>query len=169
MEETTQIVYEKLVASLRDLIRIYRSLLEVVRKEKEILVAASLDELNENNRTKEAMLLKIKGTEQLRSKYVSLIANQEKLNEPSLLDLAVHLGGAQGDELRKLHSVLVLLLTRVQEFNKQNEILVNSALETVTGAMRNVREELADKSTYKRGGTIDKELHEAGHLVRREI
>jgi flagellar biosynthesis/type III secretory pathway chaperone len=161
--------YAKLIDNLQEMIRVYRTLLDTVRHEKDILVSARLDELNENNRSKEAMLIKARGLEQTRIKLVSLIAKDERLTEPSLLALALHYEGERGDELRRLHSVLVLLLRRVQELNKQNEILVRSALETVTGAMHQVREGLADKSTYKRGGAIDRELHETGHMVRREI
>ena len=55
--------YIKLVSSIKELIKYYRALLQVVRKEKEILVSADLDLLNENNRTKEELLLKIRSKE----------------------------------------------------------------------------------------------------------
>ena len=50
---------QKLIQTLEEQIKVYRHLLEVVRKEKDILISANLDDLNENNRAKEAMLLKI--------------------------------------------------------------------------------------------------------------
>ena len=57
---------EMLTVTLEDLIKVYRNLLETVRKEKDILVSTKLDELNENNRTKEAMLVKIRALEEQR-------------------------------------------------------------------------------------------------------
>ncbi|MEQ1666248.1 MAG: hypothetical protein ABL927_12830, partial [Bdellovibrionales bacterium] len=49
-------LYKKLELSLNELIKVYRHLLGVVRKEKDILVSANLNDLNENNKSKEAML-----------------------------------------------------------------------------------------------------------------
>ena len=47
MSHTTSTYFNKLTENLEDQIKIYRHLLEIVRKEKDILVAAELDELNE--------------------------------------------------------------------------------------------------------------------------
>ena len=57
-----------LISILDEQIRVYRHLLECVRKEKDILDSANLDDLNENNRTKEAFLLKIRALETQRSR-----------------------------------------------------------------------------------------------------
>ena len=46
----------KLVNNLEDLIKQYRLLLDVVRKEKDLLIAADIEKLNENNQSKEALI-----------------------------------------------------------------------------------------------------------------
>lgn len=170
MKSATKESFHKLVMNLEDQIKIYRSLLEVVRKEKDILVSANLDDLTENNKTKEAMLLKLKGLESSRIRYTAEVASAEGLasEAPRLVDLAIHFGGEVGERLRNLHSVLELLLKRVQEYNQQNEKLVNSALEKITGAMNAIRDTLTEKPTYEKKGQMAGPGTQSGQLVSRE-
>lgn len=159
-----------LVRLLEEQITLYRHLLDVVRKEKEVLISAELDELNETNRTKEAMLLKIRGLEQQRIKAAAEVAEQLGLNSenPRLLEIAKRLDSAEADRVRNIHSVLELLLKRVQEFNGQNEVLVQSALQNVTGAMNAIRGSIQEKPTYQRKGDVGPGHTPSGSLVRRE-
>ena len=160
----------KLVTLLEEQITLYRHLLEVVRKEKDILISANLDDLNETNRTKEAMLLKIRAIEAQRVKAASDVAQDLGLSpeNPRLLEMAIYLPDEAGDRLRSIHSVLELLLKRVQELNGQNEVLVQSALVNVTGAMNSIRGTLQDKPKYQRHGDVDPGVTPSGQLVRRE-
>lgn len=163
--------FNKLVNTLEDQIKVYRNLLDVVRREKEILVSANLDELNENNKSKEAMLLKIRGLETVRIRCASELSTTIGLTTepPRLLEMANHVPEAMGERLRNLHSVLDLLLKRVQEYNKQNEVLVQSALNNITGAMKAIRDTLQDKPTYQRKGELSQAAPGAsGQLVQRE-
>lgn len=163
--------YFELVKLLEEQIRVYRGLLDVVRKEKDILVASNLDELTENNRSKEAMLLKIRGIEAQRIKVaaeLTEIVGGDK-DQPRLLELARAFNSDKGDKLRSMHSVLDLLIKRIQEHNAQNEVLVNSALQNITGAMKAVREVLQEKTTYQRKGEVAVSPAASGQLVRREV
>lgn len=164
--------FNKLVSTLEDQIKVYRNLLEVVRREKEILVSANLDDLNENNKSKEAMLLKVRGLETVRMRCASELSSELGLSpeQPRLLEMAIHLPEAMGERLRNLHSVLDLLLKRVQEYNKQNEVLVQSALNNITGAMKAIRDTLQDKPTYQRKGEMSQTAPGAsGQLVQKEV
>ena len=158
-----------LIATLEEQIRVYRHLLDCVRKEKEILVAANLDDLNENNRTKEALLIKVRALEAQRLELAAKVSQELGINheEPRLLEIARHLGSDLADKLRNIHSVLELLLKRVQEFNKQNESLVQAALSNITGAMNAIKGTLADKATYQKKGEVEG-ITSAGQLVSRE-
>jgi flagellar biosynthesis/type III secretory pathway chaperone len=162
--------YIKLSDNLEEQIRIYRHLLEVVRKEKEILISANLDDLNENNKTKEAMLIKIKSLEIVRLRAASELATHLGLTpeQPRLLEMAVRMGDVSGDKLRNLHAVLDLLIKRIQEYNKQNESLVQSALNNITGAMKAIRDTLQDKPTYQKKGEVAQATASSGQLVSKE-
>ena len=159
----------RLVTVLEEQIKVYRTLLEVVRKEKEILVSANLDDLNENNRSKEAMLLKIRSLESERLKCAAELSQALNLTaeSPRLLDIAKRLDLDGGDKLRNLHSVLELLLRRVQEYNRQNETLVQNALSNITGAMNSIRGTLQEKPTYQKKGEVEGHAS-SGQLVSRE-
>lgn len=162
---------QQLIQTLEEQVKVYRHLLEVVRKEKDILISANLDDLNENNRTKEAMLLKIRALEAERIKETALICSKLNLTqeEPRLLDIARSLGGEAAERLRSIHSVLELLLRRVQEYNQQNELLVQSALANITGAMNAIKGTLQEKTTYQRKGEVAAQPAAlAGQLVSRE-
>jgi flagellar biosynthesis/type III secretory pathway chaperone len=167
--QAAKILVTALIAVLEEQIRVYRHLLEIVRKEKDILVAASLDELNENNRAKEAMLIKIRALETDRLvKAQSLFAElQLKGEHPRLLEMARYLDTESADKLRNIHSVMELLLKRVQEYNKQNEALVQAALSNITGAMNEIKGTLAEKPTYQKKGEVEG-VTQAGQLVSRE-
>lgn len=158
-----------LVSVLEEQIKVYRHLLEVVRKEKDILVAANLDDLNENNKAKEAMLLKIRALEIQRLKCATDTSSALGLSAdaPRLLEIAKHLSTEAGDKLRNLHSVLELLLRRVQEYNRGNEVLVQSALSNITGAMNAIKGTLQEKATYQKKGEVEGHAS-SGQLVSRE-
>ncbi len=156
---------------LDEQIKVYRLLLEVVRREKEILVSARLDELNENNRSKESLLMKAKDLEMRRLHEATKVAQslgfpQDK--EPRLLEMAHLVDPATAERLRSIHSVLDLLLKRVQSYNSQNENLVQSALENITGAMKALRDTLKEGPTYQRRGEKDSQMGASGQLVSRE-
>lgn len=174
MGEMNSLAYQDkldaLVTVLEEQIKVYRHLLEVVRKEKEILVAANLDDLNENNRTKEAMLIKVRGLETQRLAHaheVYLALGLEGGENARLLEIARHVPEEQADKLRNIHSVLDLLLRRVQEYNRQNETLVNSALQNITGAMKEIKSTLEEKPTYQKKGEVEGHSS-SGQLVSRE-
>ncbi len=163
--------FKILSENLDEQIRVYRSLLEIVRRERDILKSVNLDDLNENNRSKEAHLVKLRSLENARliaAKDLAQIINVAE-EQSSLLAIAKLLPAPESDKLRSQHSVLSLMLKRVQEFNKQNETLVNSALEKITGAMRAIRDTLQESPTYRKGGERTAVPGTSGHLVRKEV
>lgn len=160
----------QLIQTLDEQIKVYRHLLEVVRKEKEILVSANLDDLSENNKSKEAMLLKVRSLETDRLSLAKQVSEGLGIDaqNPRLLEIAKYVAPEMADKLRNMHSVLELLLRRVQEHNKKNEVLVQSALANITGAMTNLKNVLEEKKTYKRKGDLGKSSNIAGQLVSKE-
>lgn len=150
-------LYIDLLECLENQVKVYRALLDVVRREKEILVASRLDELNENNKSKDAMLIRIRSLENQRMKCARDLAQAigADLDNPRLLDIANHSDVKWVDRLRNMHSVLELLVRRVSEVNKQNEELVQAALTNITGAMEAIRDGLKPKQqTYGPKGNI---------------
>lgn len=169
-ETSGRVFYTDLLECLDNLVKVYRSLLEVVRKEKEILVASRLEDLNENNKTKDAMLVRIRSLENQRMKCARDLARAvgADIEQPRLLDIASRCDGEWADKLRNMHSVLDLLVRRVADVNKQNEELVQAALHNITGAMEAIRDGLKPKPVYARQGAIVEQKADGGNIVSRE-
>jgi hypothetical protein len=164
-------LYRELNESLEGLVKHYRQLLELVRKEKDILVGAKLDELNDNNKAKDGMLVRIRSLENTRMKVARELAQKigVDVEAPRLLDMATRFDGERSDKLRTLHATLDLLVKRVSDVNKQNEELVQAALNNITGAMEAIRDTLQEKPTYaKQGAMAAAPSSAAGRLVSRE-
>jgi flagellar biosynthesis/type III secretory pathway chaperone len=170
MKPESQESYQRLEKTLDELIKVYRHILQVVRLERDILISANLNELHENNKTKEVSFLKSRQLEDDRQKAARDLAASEHLPESTkLLEFSRHLGGTEGERLRSRHSVLELLLKRVREHNQHNEMLVKSALDNVTGAIGSIRDQLRDKPTYKKSGGVTSRPAESGQLVSKEV
>lgn len=163
-------LYNELSECLEGLVKVYRSLLDIVRKEKEILVASRLDELNENNKSKDAMLIRIRSLENHRTKCARDLAQAvgADTEQPRLLDIANRCETVWSDRLRNLHSTLDLLVRRVAEVNKQNEELVQAALNNITGAMEAIRDGLKPKPTYGPKGSMSTQKGDSPQLVSKE-
>lgn len=175
---------QELVQVLDRLVKVYRLLLETVRREKEHLITAQIEELSKNNHTKDLSLRKAHALERERQKVVGelmrelrLKPNTEKGQGTTLLELATHFAGPEGEELRSKHAVLELIMKRLTEHNKENEALALSALKSVTGAMDSIRDTLQEKVTYQRPAygagdkknTAQKNSHSSGQLVRKQV
>lgn len=171
MDLKTKELYNGLTECLDNLVKVYRSLLEVVRREKEILTSSKLDELTENNKAKDAMLVRIRSLENSRLKLARELAGAvgADTESPRLLEIATRIESVSADKLRNLHSVLDLLVRRVSEVNKQNEELVQSALSNITGAMEAIRDTLEVKPTYGQKGSMAAIKNEGGSIVRKEV
>lgn len=170
MDQAVQQTYTKLEASLEELTKSYRHLLELVRKEKEILIAADREKLEENNQLKEAAIFKLRAQDSLRSRYATELASLIKADteHPRLLEIATLLGGQEADRLRTLHSALDMLTKRITDLNKENEEYAQAALKNLGGALNNIKETLTGKNTYARKGQQKMGPDTAGHFVSKE-
>ncbi len=171
MDALVERAYLKLKGNLEDLTKLYRTLLDTVRKEKEIYLKADLKELHEINQGKETLLMKIKMVDTLRIKHAQELAVQigADSENPRLLDIAKYLQGEAADRLRGLHAALDLLLKRLTEINKENEEYAQKALSTLNGAMTNIKETLSGKKTYEKKGQMKSGPDQAGNFVRKEV
>lgn len=170
METAKDRLYVKLVSNLEDLVKIYRTLLDLVRREKDYLLQADLENIQEINVAKESLIFKSKALENQRIRFARELAEVvgADADSPRLLDLASHFSGEQGDRLRNIHSALDLLVRRLTEINKENQEYAESALGVLNGAMESLREKVQGRSTYQRKGKIEKSGNKAASLVSKE-
>jgi hypothetical protein len=171
MEQAHEKIYNKLVTNLEDLTKIYRNVLELVRKEKELLIDAKIDELNDSNKQKELMLYKLKQLDLQRERIARELAHVVGADSqnPRLLELAQKMGGEAGDKLRMLHSTLEILIKRITELNRDNEQYAQAGLERLNGAIGNIKETLVSKTGYEKKGKVTRTTDTSGNLVRKEV
>lgn len=171
IEAVTERAYQKLEANLEELTKIYRTLLDVVRKEKEYLLNADREALELNNITKEELLFKLRAQDALRSRYAMDLATVvgADIENPRLLELAQKMGSnPAADRLRIQHSALDMLIKRITEINKENESYTQNALKTLNGALNEIKETLTGKKTYERKGQYKQGPQVSGNFVSKE-
>lgn len=171
MDATVERAFQKLETNLEELTKIYRALLDVVRKEKELLLAADREALEENNRIKEDLLFKLRAQDALRSRYAMDLATMvgADVENPRLLELAQKLSGTPAsDRLRTQHAALDMLIKRITDINKENEEYTKSALGTLNGALNDIKDTLTGKKTYGGKGQYKTGPQVAGNFVSKE-
>ena len=92
-DTTKERSFQRLVGNLEEMTKLYRQLLDLVRKEKQLLIEADMEKLHENNETKENLLFKIKSIDGLRMRYAAELASlvHADSENPRLLDIAKNL------------------------------------------------------------------------------
>lgn len=161
---------EKLILNLEELTKNYRQLLDLVRKEKQLLIDANTDLINESNHQKEILLNKIQELDARRVDFASEVAI--KLNiaktEARLLNIANHIGGVEGDKLRSQHAALEMIMNRLAVINKENAYYAEAALQAVGQALDSIKDTLMGQKTYQNKGKYQKGTDKSGHLVSKE-
>ena len=162
--------YKNLEEVLEDEIKVYRVLLDLVRREKEVLVSAQIPQLEEKNRAKEVLVLKIRGLERQREKAAREMATEVGTNteNPRLLEIAAKLLDPEASRLRSIHTTLDLLVRRVKDLNDGNEALIHASLKAVNGALGAIKDTLQPRTTYAPSGEV-KNSTVAGHFVSKEV
>jgi len=168
-------LFQELVKHLSQLVLVYRHLLDLVRKEKQLLLNADLETLKEITDSKEKMLKKIKDLENqwmaTAVKIYSATGLKAQDQSPRLAEIATQYFGKDQEKLVRIRAVLNLLVQRTSAVNRQNETLTQSALSHVSGAMTAIKNTLNKKnSTYEKKGKRNEQPSEtSGRLVSKEV
>ena len=170
MDET----FHKLQTVLEDLSIEYDSLSKVMKLEREFLIQADLERLQESNQLKESVIWKIRELDRDRLKFCQELGNSIDLKnpEPRLLELSSQLLALkrkkESDILRAIHKELSEQMQLVATQNKENEIYAEQGLKVVQGAMANVKDYFSGQKTYQRKGQLAETSERSGNFVHRE-
>lgn len=170
MDAAQSQAFEQLIETLKELSELYSRLLDVVRRERELLIEAKAPELDENNQRKETLIRKVRLADQLRIKRAEEAARRAGANaeSPRLLELAARVQGPVAESLRSWHKNLDSLLREIAELNRENEEYARNALDTLSGAMNEIKGTLAGKKTYERKGNYKLGPETTGNFVSKE-
>ncbi|NUN07325.1 MAG: flagellar protein FlgN, partial [Bdellovibrio sp.] len=137
----------------------------------ELLLKADRDALEESNKLKEELLFRLRAQDSLRSRYAMELATMvgADVENPRLLELAQKLAGTPAaDRLRTQHSALDILIKRITEINKDNEEYAKSALNTLNGALDEIKDTVSGKKTYGGKGQYKQGPQVSGNFVSKE-
>ncbi len=170
MDAELKSTFQRLESNLQEILKNYRLVLDVLRQEKEILLAADISQLSRINEEKETLLNKIKSLDAARERYSKEMGKHLGLSSatPRLAEIYQALKGPSGESLRLLHSALEMVFTRAQTLNKENAEYTDSALRNLSGAIANIKDTLSGKNTYERKGQMNYGPERAGNFVSRE-
>jgi hypothetical protein len=166
---TKEVLFNNLSQCLEEEITEHRRLLELVRKEEEILIESDVNRLTDCNRAKETIINKIRNKESRRVELSHQLGAQLGLSQdnPTLLEMAACYSGKEGDRLRSIHSTLSLLIKRIKDLSRKNSSLIQNALTVVRGSLDALKGDLIDNPIYQKKGKIAKDPG-AGQFVSRE-
>lgn len=159
-------VTNRLLQNLDDLVTAYRHLLDAVRLERDFLADSQVEKIKQNNELKEGLLVKIKALDSIRERYAKELAHLVNLegDYPRLLELAKKVPFELGEKLRLSHATLDLILRRLQTLNQQNQRVVETSLQTLHGALNELKDTLSPSKTYGRDKKVGHVNEGAGVL-----
>ncbi len=131
----------KLLEDLQNLIRnqteLYTKLLDILRRENEIILDSAVDDLFANNKKKEVLILQIKlldeSCEQILEKIYTKVKNFE--GKPTLIHLIKILKEPHKAPLKAGYSKLIAIAQSVKELNADNERLIHGSLRAIKSSI----------------------------------
>lgn len=163
-----------LIDNLNHQLGLYRQLIDLLRDEREHLIAVRTKEIREATYSKEAILDEIQRAEFQRKKWTKSAAHILNMSEKELTMeiISLKLGAANNQQnLANLKSSLVLLITKAREMNSENLKLVHAALKDVQEMKHSVLGISPDKAqTYGPKGNMGNSTRDqSSRLLSKEL
>ncbi len=149
---------QDLYAVLQKLLGLHRQLLETIRHERQALISANTGNIQEAAHAKQALIETIRQQEVERLKITGALAIAWKrpLRELTLSNVIIIVQEKDqktAEQLRSVYSALTLLIQRITDQNRDNQVLVEKSLEHVHSMKKNVLGESVPRSnTYSAKG-----------------
>ena len=164
------LVLEKLIGLLEQQTELYRLLLTVIGDEKNAVIAANLEKLNEAGKTKENLLLKLRILEEQRKHLLDKLAKH--LKQPveilTLAKLSEFVGQPHANRLAGCRSKLLEHIGRIRQANADNRDLFAHSLNLVRASVNLLNSLMSSSPVYFRTGNIQCQDH-TGKILYGEI
>jgi len=126
-------VVENIRAILSEQVAGYRTLVEILRRERECLVRFDPAGVETLSKEKDTLVLKLRLLEEERIRLVKVFAAEHAIAEQSTLQRLVEVTG--DDSFQQLRSQLVSLLQGIMELNDFNRVLIERSSGVVQNAL----------------------------------
>jgi flagellar biosynthesis/type III secretory pathway chaperone len=152
----SNLMLEKLLEVLTRETQLYRSMLDVIDKEKEAAVRAELMALNEATVERESIVSALRKSDQQRRRLVAWLA--ENLAYPpedlTLKRLAQLVAEPFAGRLMQASTELRFEVNRVQDVNQRSQQIFEHSLELLRGALNLLNDLHASNTVYHRTGAV---------------
>lgn len=148
-------------------IHLYESYAEQLEKDTDLMVALKIDELEQSNKTKATLLMRIQAVEEGRQLLVKKIAEEKGLSPEGVKvsDICERIDQRDGEKLLKLREKLLEVIGRIHDIQNQAGQLVQSSLSWIEGSMATLKRLLSPSGTYNSRGKVDHPQSFAGRVV----
>jgi len=165
-----EILLKELLKLLEDEIEIFRSLLPVFKKEKEVVLASDLDELNITLAKKEKLLFNMRSLEKERTHVMKKLAESLELSpdELTLRKLARSVKNPYSIRLKNSGLQLLKLTKKISHANNANRGIFAHSLNFIKGALTLLQNIIAPSQVYHRTGKVQAD-HQSGKILSGEI
>lgn len=120
---------EKLIKTMETLLKMHRSLYEISLKKTEIVKKGDIDALNHIIQDEQAHIAAIKKLEKERQKMATVIVPDG--DKPTLADCIQETAGQAKEELSRLRTELLDLISQIQQRNELNQQMLYQSLQFV--------------------------------------
>lgn len=132
--------FDELLRSLNHQLALYRQFMDVVRAERDCIVAVNVKELREHTYAKEAIIDEIQREENRRQFWLKEAARSLQLQPNELtMDIVTHRFAPERYEaMMSLKNTLVVMIKKTREANLENRKLVEIAMRDMQQMKKNI-------------------------------
>lgn len=158
-------MWDNIIASMTELTAIYRVILELSRKKKQALVAASVEELGSLVKEEESLVLRIGAHEQARRQLILDLAAAYKIAPEAITPAKTKelSDAATAARLQAAEDELASVLRELAPLNKLNSELIQQSLNYVNYNLNLLTQTVADTNYAAKGA--DKPVGRAKTLI----
>lgn len=142
---------------LQEEIMLYENYCDLLRSDSELMIKLRADELDESNKTKATILLKIQTVEKSRQQIAQKIATEKGMSVENITitDICEKITQEDGRTLLGLRDRLKSVIAEIRDIQEEASYIVRSSLTWIDGSMTNLKRILAPSGTYNARGRVD--------------
>ena len=148
--------FSGLLSVLKKEVQVYQELLDLMSREKLVLLKPSLEKIQESNTRKETLILKSKMLEEARAHSTRKLGEALGLDQAELtLSILIrHADRKTGQELRNYQTALRAIVKSIAELNAANRSLLDASLVSINGLIGFINQMMHAGPTYADTGEI---------------
>lgn len=152
-------------------IELYESYYTYLQGDTERMVQLKVEELEQSNKAKATILLKIQAAEQGRQKLVDKIVTEKSIAKENVRihDICETLNTSDREQLFALREKLTAIVQKIRKLQEEASYLVRSSLTWIDGSMASLKQILTPTGVYDARGKVDKPGMYAGHVLENKI